>query len=49
MEYDGGAAQDYEMVLFVKDEEQARRAQDCIDEIGLRKLVVAVAKTYMAP
>lgn len=49
MEYDGGVAQDYEMVLFVKDEKQAQRAQECIDELGLRKLVVAIAKAYVEP
>ena len=49
MAYDGSAAQDYEMVLFVRDEEQARRAQECIDAMSLRKLVVAIAKTYTRP
>ena len=49
MEYEGGAAQDYEMVLFVRDEEQARRAQECIDAMSLRKLVIAIAKTYTSP
>jgi hypothetical protein len=49
MAYDGSEAQDYEMVLFVRDEEQARRAQECIDAMSLRKLVVAIAKTYTRP
>ena len=49
MEYDGGVPQDYEMVLFVKDEEQVQRAQDCIDRMGLRKLVIGIAKTYVDP
>ena len=49
MEYEGGSAQDYEMVLFVKNEDEARRAQDCIDAMALRKVVVAIAKTYIKP
>ena len=49
MTYGDNQPQDFDMVLFVKDEEQARRAQDCIDEMGLRKLVVAIAKTYINP
>ena len=49
MEYEGGVPQDYEMVLFVKNEEQAQRAQDCIDRMGLRKLVIGIAKTYVDP
>lgn len=49
LEYEGGEPQDFNMLLFVKDEEQARRAQDCIDAMGLRKLVVGVAKAYGNP
>jgi hypothetical protein len=49
LEYDGSAPQDFEMLLFVKDEAQARRAQDCIDAMGLRKLVVALGKAYGSP
>jgi hypothetical protein len=49
LEYDGSAPQDFEMLLFVKDEKQARRAQECIDAMGLRMLVVAFGKAYGFP
>ena len=49
MEYDGSPSQAYEMVLFVKDEEQARSATEFVRSLGLREIVIGTAKAYSKP